>query len=200
MSECGLPEDRVVAVAEKGRLYGTRLISRYLPISPGAEAGALEDSLSRMYTPQIPDLFWGSLAWLNWIQVQKGAPAAMADLVIVEKIMQKLLELDDTYQAGSSHLFFGAYYATRPAMFGGDPEKSRNHFEKALKLSNRKFLLIQTTYAETLARQTFDQDLHDRLLQEVIDYPTDSAPEYALSNQIAKRKARRLLDDEYFAE
>jgi hypothetical protein len=200
MVECGLPEKRIEAVAEKAHLYGTSLLSQLLPIAPGTDTGEFDGSLARLRSSQVPDLFWGTLAWLNWIQVQQGSPAAMADLVLVEKIMARLLELDESYQAGGSHLFFGAYYATRPAMFGGDPEKSGYHFNRALELSGRKFLLVQTTYAETLARQLFDRELHDRLLKEVLDFPLDTAPDFALSNQIAKRKARRLLDEDYFAE
>lgn len=200
MVECDLPADRIDAVAEKARLYGTTLLSRLLPIAPDTEAKEFERRLDQLRTSQVPDLFWGTFAWLNWIQVQHGSPEAMADLVTVENIMERLLELDETYQAGSSHLFFGAYYATRPPMLGGDPEKSSYHFKRALELSGRNFLLVQTTYAETLARQLFDRKLHDRLLAEVIKFPLESAPDFALSNQIAKRKARRLLDEDYFAE
>jgi hypothetical protein len=169
-------------------------------MAPDTKQEDLEAALTRLQRYNVPNLFWGSFAWLSWIQVQQGAPAAMADLVTVEKIMERLLELDEGFQAGSTHLFFGAYYATRPPMFGGDPEKSQMHFDRALQLSGRKSLLIQATYAETLARQLFDRELHDSLLNEVLDFPLDSAPEYALSNQIAKRKAQRLLDEDYFAE
>jgi hypothetical protein len=200
MVECDSPEERVDAISEKARLYGTTLLSCMLPIAPDTQESALETALARLQRRNVPDLFWGTFAWLSWIQVQQGAPAAMADLVTVEKIMARLVELDEGFQAGTSHLFFGAYYATRPPMFGGDPEKSRMHFDRALRLSGRKSLLIQATYAETLARQLFDRKLHDSLLNEVLDFPLDSAPEYALSNQIAKRKAQRLLDEDYFAE
>ncbi len=200
MVECNAPEARVDAVSKKARLYGTTLLSYLLPIAPNTTEGELTSALARLQRRNVPDIFWGTFAWLSWIQVQQGAPAAMADLIIVEKIMARLVELDEGFQAGSSHLFFGAYYATRPPMFGGDPEKSRMHFDKALRLSERKSLLIQVTYAETLARQLFDRQLHDSLLKEVREFPIDSAPEYALSNQIAKRKAQRLLDEDYFAE
>ena len=73
-------------------------------------------------------------------------------------------------------------------------------FEKALAISHHSFLLIQTTYAETYARLTMDKELHDRLLKEVIDFPLSKAPDQALSNQIAKRRAKRLLADGFFTE
>jgi hypothetical protein len=38
------------------------------------------------------------------------------------------------------------------------------------------------------------------LLNEVLDFPLDSAPEFRLSNEIAVNKAKRLLNDNYFGE
>lgn len=186
-------------MAEKARLYGTSLIQNYLPISDD-ESKQLLQTLDKVDRRQAVPLFWGTLAWLNWIQQQQGAPGAMADLITVEKIMARLLVLDPTIQAGAPHLFFAGYYATRPPMFGGDPDKSRHHFEEALRISERKNLLVQTTYAETLARQLFDRELHDSLLREVLDFPLAEAPGYSLSNQIAKRRAARLLAEDFFAE
>jgi len=200
MTECGLPEERIKTVAQKGRLYGTILLAQMLPIAPGTDAAEFDKRLQCLRTSHVPDLFWGTLAWLGWIQAEQGAPAAMAELATVEKIMARVLELDENYQLGSPHLFFGAYYATRPPMFGGDPEKSTYHFDKALTISRHKFLMVQVTYAETLARQLFDRQLHDRLLQEVLDFPIESGPDQALSNQIAKRRAQRMLAEDFFAE
>ena len=197
MAECGYPADRIEAVSTKAHDYGNKLVGAILPLDDPDE---LDRRLGNLDKNDVASLFWGTLAWLGWVQQQAGAPAAMADLVVIEKIMQRLLELDEGYQAGAPHLFWGVYYATRPPMFGGDPEKSRYHFERAMELSDRRFLLIHTSYAETLARQLLDRQLHDSLLKEVLDFPLDTAPDYTLSNQIAIRKARRLLDEDFFAE
>lgn len=200
MSECDYPASRIKTVSEKSREYGKRLLGSIITLPPTIKREQFEQELAMLGHSDVSALFWGSLAWLNWIQHQAGAPLAMADLATVEKLMYRLLELDEAYQGGAAHLFFGGYYATKPPMFGGDPVKSRFHFEKALHYSERNFLLIQTTFAETLARQTWDRELHDKLLLEVIEYPLERAPQFTLSNQIAKRKARRLLDENYFAE
>ena len=200
MTECGIGPERIEVVAEKSKLYGTRLLAHHLPLEADTDPTLFERKLEGMGKGQVEDLFWGALAWLNWIQAQQGSPAALVDLVKVEKIMARILELDPEFEMGSPHLFFGAYYATRPPMFGGDPDRSRMHFERALAISGGKFLLIQTTYAETLARQLFDRDLHDRLLHEVIEFEIDKAPDQALGNQIAKRKAAHLLAEDFFAE
>jgi len=200
LPECGVSGERVDSVAGKARLYGTRLLGELLPMEPTTDPTEFDKKLDRLGKSRVPDLFWGTMAWLSWIQSQQGSPAAMADLATVEKLMQRLLELDDEFQSGAVHVFFGAYNATKPAMFGGDLEKSRRHFQRAMQIADRKFLLTQTTYAETYARMAYDPSLHDRLLKEVLEFAIDDAPEFALSNQIAKKKARRLLDEDFFAE
>ena len=200
MAECGSRDDRVAAIADKARLYGTTLLGRVLPITSADSLDSLHQALQSRNTSDVPELFWGALAWTTWIQHQHGSPASIADSVKVERIMLRLEELDDTFQQGSVHLFFGGYYAAKPQMFGGRPDLSRIHFEKALAISQHSFLLVQTTYAETYARLTMDKDLHDKLLKEVVDFKLTGAPDSALSNQIAKRRAKRLLADGYFAE
>ncbi len=200
LAACQASPTRIQAIAGKARLYGSTLIARYLPSVGTARQDELDKEIAGMGKAEVPSIFWGSLAWIAWIQQQQGAPGAMADLVIVEKIMGRLLELDETFQSGAIHLFFGGLQATRPAMFGGSPERSRQHFERALEISKRQFLLVQTTYAETYARLTLNKQLHDQLLKEVIDFPLQSAPQLALSNEIARSKAVRLLEEDYFAE
>jgi hypothetical protein len=200
MKECGSNADRIAAIAEKARLYGTTLLARTLPIAPRDSFEALNVSLQERDKSEVPELFWGALAWVTWIQEQHGSPTSIADSIKVEKIMLRLEELDDTFQQGSVHLFFGGYYAAKPQLLGGRPDLSRLHFEKALTISHHAFLLVQTTYAQMYARSTMDKELHDKLLREVIDFPLEKAPDSALSNQIAKRRAKKLLADEYFKE
>jgi hypothetical protein len=201
VEECGGADDkRLGPVADKAKLYGLRLLGHYLPLTSGQDYEALDRKLNALDRGDVPDIFWGTFSWLTWVKTQQGSPEAIADLVVIEKIMARLLEIDDSYQGGSIHLFFGGYYAAKPAMFGGRPDLSKNHFEKALRLAEHRFLLTQTTYAETLARATLDRQLHDRLLNEVLAFPLDSAPEFGLANRIAVNRAKRLLDENYFDE
>jgi hypothetical protein len=50
--------------------------------------------------------------------------------------------------------------------------------------------------AEYLERQRLDQDAFHRLLSRVVADPVGSFPEMALVNQIARVRARYLLDKE----
>lgn len=200
LEECGGSDQRINAMADKAKLYGQRLLRPLLPIDRKDDDAAYAKHLAKLSAGDVPELFWGASGWLTWVLRQKGSPAAIADIVPIEKIMARLLELDESFQGGSIHLFFGAYHAAKPEMLGGRPDLSASHFDKALTISKRRFLLTQTTYAATLARMTMDHELHDRLLQEVLTYPLDSAPEFGLSNRIAVRRAKRLLAENYFQD
>ena len=200
LEECGAEPTRIAATALRAKEYGQRLLHPFIPLAPDLTEDQLAAALARLRADQVPMVFWGTYGWLSWIKTENGSPAALADTVIIEKIMRRLLELDEGYHSGAIHLFFGAYYAARPALLGGRPDLARRHFEQALTLSERQFLLVQTTYAETFARATMDGELHDRLLREVVSFPVDSVPERALSNQLAINRAARLLAEEYFAE
>ncbi len=198
MAECGYAPERITAIAEKSRLYATSLLGRLLPLAADVSPKIFSTALGRLDEDDLENLFWGTLAWITWVREQHGSPASLADLIAIEKIMERILELDETYQQGGAHLFFGAYHAAKPEMLGGNLKRSRHHFEKALEISNRSFLLVQVTYAETYARKTLNKELHNSLLQEVLVFPLEKYPEQALSNQIAKRKAVKLLADDYF--
>lgn len=197
LEECGGGEERIKAMNEKARTYGKELLRSLLPIDT-PEDQIFTERLTQLRAADVPAAFWGTSAWLGWVLRQKGAPQAIADVVVIEKIMARILELDEAYQGGAAHIFFGALHAAKPAQFGGRPDLSAHHFEKALELSGGRFLLVQTTYATTLARTTMDQELHDRLLKEVLAFPLASAREFGLSNRIAVNRAKRLLAENYF--
>jgi len=193
--------ERAVNMSIKARDYGISLINQLPGLEKinGRTLSEIDEALAEISPKQAGYLFWGAYGWATWIQYQDGAPAAMADLPIVERIMIRIVELDESYYYGGAHIFLGSYYGSRPRMYGGKPEASRKHFERALEINKRLFLLTQVAYAETYARMAFDRVLYLQLLTEVIEQPlTDS--DMASSNTLAKVMAEKLIAqvDEFF--
>ena len=196
LRNCNTDASRIPVNAEKARLYGSRLLEE--KINYISEPDNIDTALAHTSKGDVTDLFWGSFGIFTWIEQQGGSPAAMAELVVVEKTMARILELDESFQGGAAHLFFAGYYSIKPAFLGGGPEKALPHFERALELGHRKFLLTQVTFAKSYARLIFDKELHNSLLKEVIDFPIESAPEFGLSNRIAQKQAKALLEEGFF--
>ncbi|MEN8135796.1 MAG: TRAP transporter TatT component family protein [Thermodesulfobacteriota bacterium] len=199
MPECGRP-GRSAILSEKTRQYGLRLLLGNTGIKQNDTLDELSTKLQASGRGEVEALFWGAYGWATWISFQQGAPAAVIDLPKVEMIMKRVVELDETFYNGGAHLFLGIYYTLKPAIYGGDPDASRSHFEKALAISANIFLPIQVAYANNYAKMVFDRELYKKLLEEVLLFDLSTAPALTLSNRIAQKQARRLLNeiDEYF--
>lgn len=193
---------RASRLSEKAREYSLALLEKYPDLRKGVSQPlpAFTSALKTCEKRDVPSLFWAGYGWSTWIVRQNFSPAALVDLPRVEELMRRVVELDESYFHGAAHVFLGALYGSQPVLTGGNPEKSRAHFERALAIADRKSLMTQVMYAETYARLAFDRELFENLLTEVLALPVDTIPELSLSNQLAKVKAQRLLAhvDEYF--
>lgn len=139
------------------------------------------------------------VAWTGWIQSHSDDWNAIAELSRVKLLMAKVIELDETWENGSPHLYMGGLETVLPASMGGKPEKGKQHFERALELADGQYLMTKVIFAEQYARLVFDQALHDQLLNEVIS--ADPVVEgMTLTNRIAQERAKELLADsnDYF--
>ncbi len=155
-----------------------------------------EKQINRLGKGNVPAMFWTASCWAKWIDMHRDNTEAIAQLSRATALMQRVIELDDTFYYGGAHMYFGVYYGSRAPMLGGNFEKSHQHFNRAREITNSKLLIPDLLQAQYLARQQHDrQDFHDRLTA-IINAPDDLMPELGLQNQIAKRKAALLLKKE----
>lgn len=201
LDSCGRPE-RAAAVSTKAKVYGMSLLwdCDHLRTICNQPFSDLQKTLTGLNKDDVDRLFWAGNGWATWIRHQEGSPESMAEMIRVEQIMLRVLELDESFYYGGAHIFLGAYYGSKPPLLGGKPEESRYHFEQALDLGKRQFLPALVLYAQTYARQAFDRELFVDLLQEVISFPVEDRQDILLANQVAKINASRLLEqvDQFF--
>jgi hypothetical protein len=188
-------------LSEKAKAYALRsLAARGFKDPLKSSLDDFTKDLQARDKKDITYIFWAAACWANWIMLNLDSIEAVAELPRVELMMRRSLELDEGFYYGGPHLFMGIWYATRPAIAGGDLQKSKQHFLKALDLGKGKFLMAYVYYADNYARRTFDKDLFVSTLQKVLAAPADTVPELTLVNTMAQNKAKELLRhvDEYF--
>ncbi len=195
--------ERLVHLYSRARSYSLRLLDQTRPEIAAALRGPSRDFegiLPTIVREDVPDVFLAGSCLAGWITANKDSMAAIAEQPKLVALMERLLELDEGHFYGGPHLFFGIYYGVKPEAFGGKPEQSRAHFERALEFSGEKFLMTRVLYAEYYARQVFDQELYESLLRQVLDAPVEDYPESRLMNEVARIKARTLLElsEDYF--
>jgi len=157
---------------------------------------ALEQDLKNLGSDDVDALFWTASNWAKYIDLNRNDSRSLIELPRPTAMMQRVLELDETFYYGGAHIYFGVYYGARAPAIGGDFKKSLYHFDRAREINDHKLLIVDLLQAQYLSRQQFDQkDFHDRL-QRIIDAPEDLYPEVTLLNQLAKRKAKLLLKNE----
>ena len=158
----------------------------------GAEALALK--LQRWKSERhIEYLYWTAASWGLLIQIKTDDPAEVAYLGRIKAMMQRVADFSPTYYYAGADSFLGAMEAAVPKALGGNPEKAREHFERALELNERMFLLTLFYYAQHYALGNMKTDLANSLLREIMLADPQAIPDAALVNSVAKEKARNLL-------
>jgi hypothetical protein len=193
---------RAKKLTEKALSYALRAICIRRPKTCGFREVNFQEfnnTISTLEIKDVPDLFTLGSAWSAWIQMHREDWNAIAEISRVEAIMKRVVELDEFYQDGGAHLYLGVLTTFLPPALGGKPNVGRRHFERALEISKNKNLMVKVLYARHYARLMFDQKLHDRLLNEVLEAKTD-VPGYTLSNTLAQQRAMELIKsgEEYF--
>jgi hypothetical protein len=195
--------NQAVDFYERGKAYGLRLLAlsrKRFPEAIEQDMEQLSAELEKLEKKHVPALFWTANAWGSIINLQQHKPERLIELPKVELMMQRVLELDESFFFGGAHLFYGIYYGSRPKFFGGDPEKAKEHLERAVEISNGRYLMAKFLLVKYYAVPGKDKESFESTLQEIISAPPDLFPEQRLANELAKRRAKRWLKrkDEFF--
>lgn len=139
------------------------------------------------------------LATLAYLRAHSSDMDSLAELPEVEALFYRYLEVAGDDAEPSVHTYMGILLTLRPPALGGKPEEAREHFEKAIEMSDGRDLSAKVEYARGYARLLYERELHDRLLGEVV-----AADPYVdgltLGNVLAQQEAIELLvgADDYF--
>lgn len=138
-------------------------------------------------------------AWAGYIQGNADNWDAIADIPKARRIIERVVELEPAHGGGEPQLYLGVMNSLLPPAYGGKPEVARGHFERAIELSQGRNQMARVLYARHYARLVFDQELHDRLLDEALA-ADPKAPGLTLMNTLAQEQARQLKDSskDYF--
>ena len=196
-------EVQAQSMADKALEYARRALCEYdsdacdLVDGPADE---LKRGLTLNYDEDDVDIFYAyGAAWAGWIQANTSDWNAIAQVSKVKNLMEWVESYDEGYDNATVQVYLGVLTTQLPPSVGGKPEIGKAHFEKAIALSDGKHLMAKVLYAKQYARLMFEQELHDDLLQQVID-ADPYAEGLTLINRLAQRQADRLLAEsaDYF--
>ena len=183
---------------KKGRDYALRAAREELPALAAAIAAndmdGIRVELAAADEDDLKLIHWLGMCWGGRINATKSVDD-IVDLPIVEAVMQRSLEIDESYFFSLGHLLFGMMYAGRTEKVGGDPARGKIHYERAVELTEGRFLMAKVHYAMNYAVMVQDHAQYIRLLDEVLDADPAEVDndENRLTNQVARDMALKLL-------
>lgn len=159
----------------------------------------IEVELADLDEDELVVVYTYASSWASWIQANSSNWDAIAQLPKVKILFNWVLKYDLNYDNGTAQIYMGVLESQIPPSLGGRPDLAKAHFENAIRASDGKNLMAKVLYAQQYARLMFEQELHDRLLNEVLNSEA-KAEGLTLINQLAKQQAEVLLAEsaEYF--
>jgi len=170
---------------------------------PGISAALNKDprgALKKAKKPDVPLLYWTAASWGLAITLSKNEPDLIADLPIVEALIDRALALDEAFDQGAIHSFLISYEPVRQGSEGDPLERARQHFIRAMELSGGFQTGPLVSMAESVSIAKQDVTEFRSLLERALSIDVNAKPEYRLVNTIMQRRARWLLSrtDELF--
>ncbi len=177
----------------RARDYGLRGLETS---HPGFKAGlnaAPREAVRGMNKRDVPFLYWTAVSWGAAISLGKDDPPLLAEIPMMEALIDRALELDEAYGDGAIHSFLITYEMTRQGMTGDPAERSRRHFERSMELARGRLAGPLVAYAEAVAVQKQDIKTFQTLMNQALAIDPDNWPDQRLANLVMQRRARWLL-------
>jgi predicted anti-sigma-YlaC factor YlaD len=180
----------------RARNYGLRGLEAAHPGFTNALAANPQQAVAKMKKKDVPQLYWTAAAWGATISLSKDDPATLAEIPQMEALIDRALQLDESWGEGAIHGFLINYEMSRQGVSGSPVDRARKHYERAIELTQGRQAGPFVTYAEAVCVEQQDAKQFEVLLNRALAIKPDEHPESRLVNLIMQRRARWLLSKE----
>ncbi len=155
-----------------------------------------DNAFRRMKKKDAPFLYWAAAGWMGAYSIDPFDMKLGIHLPKAAAIMERVLTLDKDYEKGAIHDFYISYYGSIPEYMGGDADKAREHFKKAVQFTKGRLLSPYVSLATSVSIKMQDLKEFRSLLNKALKIDTNSDPDNRLVNILNKRKAEWFLEHE----
>jgi hypothetical protein len=163
---------------------------------PGLKAALMEgkakEALTAATALDTALLYWTATAWLGSITAGTPTMGALMGLPKAVALVNRLNELNPTYDLGSAHELLISYFAAAPASKGGE-KRSREEFARAQELSKGCRARPYVNLAMGVSLKKGDKAEFADLLNKALAVDTRERTRDRLANLVYQGYARWLL-------
>jgi predicted anti-sigma-YlaC factor YlaD len=185
----------------RARDYGLRSFEVEFPGFRERLKADPDAALAKTAKKHVPQLYYTAAAWGAAFAIDKADSSLSVDQIYIEKLMQRALALDEAWELGSLHDFFITWEGGRSSV-GGSLEKAKQHFDRAVALSDGRRASPFVTWAEVISVGAQNKKQFQEMLNQALAIDVNKAPAQRLANLIGQKRAKWLLSrtDELFVE
>lgn len=184
----------------EGLTYAEKAMGLLAPDFVAAVEGGEDHETAILKAPPeaVPAMYWQATNLGKWA-ASKGFATRLKYKDSVAATMKHVKSLDENYFYAAPWRYFGAFEAATAGLAGGDLEKSKANFEKAIEMAPN-YLGTKVLFATYYCTKAQDKELYAKLLNEVIaaDPTVDPAIEPENIREIEKAKQALAKIDEEF--
>jgi len=182
--------------AKKLFLRGRDYALRGLEVEyPGITAALRKDPDAALAATTKDDaalLYWAGACWAGALLSGKEDLSLVAELPIAGALVSRVLQLDDTFGGGAAHEFMISFEGSRSEAMGGSPARAREHYRRAMEISEGKRATVPLALAESVAVRAQDLAEFRSLLETALAVDPEADRSRRLVNILAQRRALRL--------
>lgn len=148
----------------------------------------------------IAYLYWISAALGGLISSSQGNPLYVVDLPKVGWLLEKSMELDNTWNKGALYSAMISFTMSRPDAVANREQVARDYFDKAVQASSGADCSVYVRLAESVCIKNQNKNEFIENLNYVLNFNIESVKELRLTNTMAQSRAKWLMGriDELF--
>jgi hypothetical protein len=150
----------------------------------------IEKAIDKLTEKEVPVLFWSAASLGKWAKLN-GVMSSLKFKGQILSMIRRVEKLKPDFYFGAVPRYWGGFYAVAPSIAGGDMDKSKDNFKKAMAVAP-EYLGTKVLYAELYLVKKDEEKDFKKVLQEVIAAP-NGPEEITPENILEKKKAERLL-------
>jgi predicted anti-sigma-YlaC factor YlaD len=163
----------------------------------GTAPGSMQPLLKKCKKADAGLLYWAAAGGMAAYSIDILDFELNARIPEWSAMVQRAYELDPDFGGAALDEFFILFYGALPEMLGGDKERAKLHYRRALEKTGGNSAGAYISYAQMLCIPAQDYETYKECLEKALAIDPDADPSTRLVTTISQRKARWLLDNAY---
>ena len=184
--------DRATKLFLRGRDFGLRYFELKHPTFAADLKADPKKAVMKATKADVPMLYWTAVGWAAALSTSRDF-MMLPQIPQFEALLERALDLDETYEQGAIHGFYITYEMARLNAKSDKAANAKKHFDRAMELGGGKQAGPLVSYAESVLVPARKRAEFETMLKQALQIDSNAVPDSRLLNLIFQKRAKLLL-------